>query len=138
MKKLVISNVSFAYGQEPIIDDFSLSIQEGEFVSLIGPSGSGKSTLFYLIGGLYQPDQGDIYLDGERINGKRGKIGYMPQQPSLLPWRTDKANILLGKELSRSLKTPDVKRLLEKVKLDGLENKYPHQLSGGMQQRVAF
>lgn len=138
MKKLVISNVSFAYGQEPIIDDFSLSIQEGEFVSLIGPSGSGKSTLFYLIGGLYQPDQGDIYLDGERINGKRGKIGYMPQQPSLLPWRTVKANILLGKELSRSPKTQDVKRLLEKAKLEGLENKYPHQLSGGMQQRVAF
>lgn len=138
MKKLVISNVSFAYDHEPILDDFSLSIQEGEFVSLIGPSGSGKSTLFYLIGGLYQPDQGDIYLDGERINGKRGKIGYMPQQPSLLPWRTVKMNILLGKELSRSPKTQNVKRLLEKAKLEGLENKYPHQLSGGMQQRVAF
>lgn len=136
--KLEISNVSFAYGKEPVMVNFSLAIKEGEFVSLIGPSGSGKSTLFYLIGGLYKPNEGDIYLDGKRVNGQRGHIGYMPQQPSLLPWRTVEKNILLGQELSRSSATLDVKMLLKKAKLEGFEHKYPHQLSGGMQQRVAF
>lgn len=136
--KLKITNVSFSYDKEPVMVNFSLSIEEGEFVSLIGPSGSGKSTLFYLIGGLYQPDQGDIYLDGKRVNGQRGNIGYMPQQPSLLPWRTVKKNILLGQELSRSPITLDVERLLKKAKLEGMEDQYPHQLSGGMQQRVSF
>lgn len=136
--KLKLSNLSFAYGKEPILDHFSLSIREGEFVSLIGPSGSGKSTLFYLIGGLYEPDEGEIYLDGKRINGQRGHIGYMPQQPSLLPWRTVEGNIRLGMELSGSSQEQDIERLLAKAKLNGWAQKYPHQLSGGMQQRVAF
>lgn len=136
--KLKISNLTFSYGNERILEHFSLSVREGEFVSIIGPSGSGKSTLFYLIGGLYEPDEGDIYLDGKRVNGQRGQIGYMPQQPSLLPWRTVEGNIRLGMELSGSDPTQDIKPLLAKAKLAGLEKKYPHQLSGGMQQRVAF
>jgi len=136
--KLKISNLSFSYGSERILDRFSLSVREGEFVSIIGPSGSGKSTLFYLIGGLFEPDEGDIYLDGRRINGQRGHIGYMPQQPSLLPWRTVEGNIRLGMELSGSTQMQDIRELLAKAKLEGLERKYPSQLSGGMQQRVAF
>ena len=136
--KLKLSNLSFSYGKEQILDHFSLTVQEGEFVSIIGPSGSGKSTLFYLIGGLYEPDEGEIYLDGKRVNGQRGHIGYMPQQPSLLPWRTVEGNICLGMELSESSQTQNIKHLLEKAKLKGWEQKYPDQLSGGMQQRVAF
>lgn len=120
------------------MQQFSLQVKEGDFVSLIGPSGSGKSTLFYLIGGVYRPTEGDIQLEGQSIVGKRGQIGYMPQQASLLPWRTVAENIRLGAELSSGKSTVDVHTLLEKANLTGLEQKYPHQLSGGMQQRVAF
>ena len=65
----------------------------------MGPSGSGKSTLFHLIGGILSPDEGMIELNGKEINGQRGSISYMPQSPSLLPWRTVLQNVLLGQEL---------------------------------------
>ena len=84
--------------------DIELHVEEGEFVALLGPSGSGKSTFFNLIGGIIQPDQGKISLNGEIINGKRGLIGYMPQQPSLFPWRTVLENVVLVQELSGKAK----------------------------------
>lgn len=135
--KLKLDQISFAYGKEQILKNFSLSVKTGEFVSLVGPSGSGKSTIFYLIGGLYQPLKGNIFLDGQVITGKRGHIGYMPQQPSLFPWRTVEENIRLGAELS-STSSENMDSLLKKVKLENWKKKYPHQLSGGMQQRVAL
>ncbi|SHF30792.1 ABC-type nitrate/sulfonate/bicarbonate transport system, ATPase component [Seinonella peptonophila] len=136
---LEVSQLSFAYEHDRVIDQLSLSVHAGEFVSLIGPSGSGKSTLFYLLGGLYQPLEGEIQLGGQSIINQTGKIGYMPQQPSLFPWLTVAENIRLGRRLNRiSSKFPDLVRLLKKARLDNVEHKYPHQLSGGMQQRVAL
>src|SRR5258706_10951913 len=78
------------------VEDLSFTANPGEFVTLIGPSGSGKSTVFNLITGLLKPDRGDILLDGTRINGRTGLVGYMPQRDLLLPWRTVLDNVILG------------------------------------------
>ncbi|SFJ17356.1 ABC transporter ATP-binding protein [Thermoflavimicrobium dichotomicum] len=135
---LYCEQLSFRYQTRQIIQHLTFHVNEGEFVSLIGPSGSGKSTLFYLIGGLYEPEEGTIYLEGERVNGKRGLIGYMPQTSSLFPWRTVEENIRLSQELEGQIDPKQIKQLLERIGLSSYANHFPHQLSGGMQQRVAF
>jgi ABC-type nitrate/sulfonate/bicarbonate transport system ATPase subunit len=136
--KLEVKRLTFAYEKRPVLEELSFSVASGEFVSLIGPSGSGKSTLFYLIGGLLKPSAGDILLDGQSIVGQRGRVGYMPQQPSLLPWRTAFENVLLAQELHGRLEPARVRELLREAGLAEAEKRYPHELSGGMQQRVAF
>lgn len=138
MGKLQINNLSKSFGNKNVLDNVTFSVDEGEFVSILGPSGSGKSTLFHLIGGISIPDKGDIYLDGERINGKRGAISYTPQAPSLLPWRTILQNVLLGAEISGEKNEQDALEMIERAGLEGYEKAYPHELSGGMRQRVAF
>ncbi|MFD2924965.1 ABC transporter ATP-binding protein [Halobacillus naozhouensis] len=138
MAKLSIEQLSKSFGSESIIKDLSLHVDEAEFVSILGPSGSGKSTLFHLIGGLYPPEKGDIYLDGQRITGKRGAISYMPQSPSLLPWRTILDNVLLGAEIAGKRDTETARVMMDKAGLGGYESAYPSQLSGGMKQRASF
>ncbi|MFD2132895.1 ABC transporter ATP-binding protein [Pseudogracilibacillus auburnensis] len=138
MMDLTLENISKSFGEKEILRNISLSINSGEFVSLLGPSGSGKSTLFSLIGGLLKPDVGDIFLNGKKITNKTGYISYMPQQPSLFPWRTVLENAILGQELSRKRDEEKAKMLLEKAGLREFIHAYPHQLSGGMKQRVAF
>lgn len=136
---LEMKDVSFSFSSaQPILEDITITVQEGEFVSLLGPSGSGKSTLFHLVGGIYQPSAGSIRLDGESIIGKKGHISYMPQQPALLPWRTVGENVQLGAQLSKSKQSIDIKGLLQKAGLEEYEHALPHELSGGMKQRVAF
>lgn len=135
---LTLENISKSFGEKEILRNISLSINSGEFVSLLGPSGSGKSTLFSLIGGLLQPDVGDIFLNRKKITNKTGYISYMPQQPSLFPWRTVLENAILGQELTRKRDEEKAKMLLEKAGLREFIHAYPHQLSGGMKQRVAF
>ncbi len=134
---------SFAQGRQQlqVMENISLTVHEGEFVSVIGPSGSGKSTLLQMIGGVMLPDQGDIMLQGQRINGLKGKAGYMPQQPALLPWRTIEKNVILAREtagLPRQESLALARTWLDKVGLGEFARAYPHTLSGGMQQRVAF
>lgn len=136
--KLRVENLVFSYDHEPIIEGLSFTINEGEFVSLIGPSGSGKSTLFYLIGGLLSPTQGEIWLGQQRIQGNRGHVAYMPQQSSLLPWRTIADNVALAQEISGKRNDEKIHALLNEAGLLEVANRYPHALSGGMQQRVAF
>lgn len=137
-KKLVCQDLSFGYDKHPILDQLSLYVADGEFVSLIGPSGSGKSTLFYLLGGLYTPQRGKIELEDRSIVGKRGLIGYVPQQASLLPWRTVEQNVRLSLEIGTHSNEIDMDSLWKRAGLQQVVNAYPHQLSGGMQQRVAF
>ena len=120
------------------MDNLSFEVEDGEFVSILGPSGSGKSTLFHVIGGLFSPDSGDIHLDGTSINGNRGSISYMPQSPSLLPWRTVIENVMLGQELLGKRIKKEAMRMIESAGLKGYEDAYPADLSGGMKQRVAF
>lgn len=136
--KVDINKISFSYPGQVIMENFSLQVQEQEFVSLVGPSGCGKSTLFTLIGGVEIPQKGLIQLDGTIVNGKRGQVAYMPQHASLFPWRTVRDNILLSQEVKGSRNPEKVTCLLEKANLIEVQHLYPHQLSGGMQQRVAF
>lgn len=135
---LCVRDLAFSYHSSLIIKDLSFRVPFGEFVSLIGPSGCGKSTLFKIIGGVYTPQHGEIQLDQQRINGKRGHIGYMPQDNSLFPWYTIKENIRLGQRLNGSMDASRVDNWLKKAGLEGMGSSYPYNLSGGMQQRVAF
>ncbi|MHA6260238.1 ABC transporter ATP-binding protein [Sporosarcina sp. CAU 1771] len=138
MGKLALQNISKSYETNHVLNNVSFHVDEGEFVSIVGPSGSGKSTLFQLIGGLYPPDDGAIMLDGHKVNNSRGHISYMPQNPSLFPWRTILENVLLSSEIVAEKDTEQAIELIEKAGLSGYESAYPHQLSGGMKQRVAF
>lgn len=135
---LTIEKISKSFGEKQVLEDISFSVQAGEFVSLIGPSGSGKSTLFNLIGGLLEPDQGDIYMNGEKITNRSGFISYMPQQPSLFPWRTILQNVILGQELHGLKEEDRAIEMLKKAGLGDVIHAYPHELSGGMRQRAAF
>lgn len=123
-----------------IFKNISLSVREGEFVSIVGPSGCGKTTLLRVINGLLPPSSGQIFIDGKEQTGSDNDLvmGFVFQGASLLPWRTSLKNVLLGLE---GRKQPgdaqeSARFYLNLVGLSGFENHYPHQLSGGMQQRV--
>lgn len=139
MGQLTLEHVSKSYGQNHVLEDITLTVDEGEFVSIVGPSGSGKSTIFQLIGGLFPPDSGTLSLDETVLNNRRGHISYMPQSPALFPWRTVLQNVELSAEISGTKQ--DTQKALELIRgagLAGYEKAYPSELSGGMKQRVSF
>jgi ABC-type nitrate/sulfonate/bicarbonate transport system ATPase subunit len=138
MTLLSLDSITKIFSTQKVIEHLSLDVQEGEFVSILGPSGSGKSTLFHLIGGILTPDEGTIQLNGSEINGQRGMISYMPQSPSLLPWRTVSQNVFLGQELKEKKNKEMAMKMIEKAGLSDYIHAYPSQLSGGMKQRVSF
>lgn len=140
MKSVIrTENISLSFTETgQVLDSISLNVKPNEFVSIIGPSGSGKSTIFQCIGGVLLPETGDIFLENKKITGETGHISYMPQQHSLLPWRTVLENVLLGQELHKKTNIEEAKSWLNRVGLSDYENIFPHQLSGGMKQRVAF
>jgi NitT/TauT family transport system ATP-binding protein len=123
------------------VQDVTLSIKDGEVVSLIGPSGCGKSTLLNMGSGLYAPSEGEVLVDGDRVEGPNDHVAFMLQKDLLLPWRTIRQNVELGQEIKG---TPSRQRraraleLLEKCRLAQFADHYPHQLSGGMRQRAAL
>jgi NitT/TauT family transport system ATP-binding protein len=123
------------------LTDVCLDVAMGEFVAIVGPSGCGKSTLLKLVAGLLKPSTGDIRLHGERVRGPRHDIGYVFQRAALLEWRSARRNILLQAEMRRmpgAVARGRADRLIAMTGLDGFEDAYPHELSGGMQQRVAL
>jgi NitT/TauT family transport system ATP-binding protein len=124
------------------LDQISLSINEGQFVSIVGPSGCGKSTLLQIIAGLSAASGGEVLIDGERISSPRpDKIGIVFQEPLLLPWKTAAENIEFPLALRHEAAEQRRRRsqaLLELVGLPDCAALYPHQLSGGMKQRVAI
>lgn len=141
MEKLEVKNVSKSFDGRKIIEDISVTLHQGEIVSLLGVSGGGKTTLFNIISGLMHPDCGNVYLNGENITGKSGKISYMMQKDLLLPYRTVIDNVALpllmkGKKKKTARETASA--LFEEFGLDGTQKKYPAQLSGGMKQRAAL
>lgn len=138
MTLLSIHRLKKSFGDVPILDNLDFQVKEGEFLTILGPSGSGKSTIFHLIGGILSPDEGTIQLSGKVINGKKGFISYMPQSPSLFPWRTILDNVLLGQELQGKTDTEKARDMLKKAGLESYINAYPSELSGGMKQRAAF
>jgi len=123
------------------LEDISLEVPKGKFVSIIGPSGCGKSTLFNIIAGLIKPSSGRILEDGKDITGQKGHVGYMLQKDLLLPWRTTLKNINLGLEIRGYNARQAEERalpLIQRYGLGGFENSYPRELSGGMRQRAAL
>jgi ABC-type nitrate/sulfonate/bicarbonate transport system ATPase subunit len=123
------------------LDDVSLAVRRGEFVTLIGPSGSGKSTLFNLIVGLLEPDSGEILLNGAVAERRTGQVGYMPQKDLLLPWRSVLDNAIIPLELRgvpRASARERAREMLPRFGLQGFAASYPAALSGGMRQRASF
>ena len=139
--KLVIEGIRVAFDSALALDATSLTVNPGEFVSIVGPSGCGKSTLFNVISGLLRPDSGRVLLDGRDVTGETGHVGYMLQKDLLVPWRTAVGNIVLGAALTRRVTDRDRKEAEEFAARYGLGeflDHYPHALSGGMRQRVAL
>jgi NitT/TauT family transport system ATP-binding protein len=123
------------------IEHVSFSLEDGEVVSLIGPSGCGKSTLLNIGSGLYAPSAGEAFVDAEPVRGPNAHVAFMLQKDLLLPWRTIAENVMLGVEIQRHSRTECERRaheLLRGFSLSDFANHYPHQLSGGMRQRVAL
>ncbi len=118
-----------------------IAIDEGEFVALLGPSGCGKSTMMLMVAGLLEPSEGVIRLSGNPVEGPNTDIGIMFQDNTLVPWRTVQGNIELQLEM-RGMAQSDHKdridMLLRSVHLEDFADRYPYELSGGMQQRAAF
>lgn len=122
------------------LDEFSLDVAEGSFVSLIGPSGCGKSTLLRIISGLESPTEGQVLLDGERVTKPGGDIGMAFQQANLFPWMSVRDNVAFGLRSRGEYKARkgDVEAMLEAVGLTDFASSYPHQISGGMAQRASL
>ncbi|MER7549116.1 ABC transporter ATP-binding protein [Streptomyces anulatus] len=123
------------------IGEVSLDVAPGEFVAIVGPSGCGKSTLLKLVAGLLTASSGKVLLGGEPVTGPRHDIGYVFQRAALLEWRSALRNILLQAEIRHMEPTVARARADELIRMTGLtgfEDAYPHELSGGMQQRVAL
>ncbi|MFM2182533.1 MAG: hypothetical protein RJB61_827 [Actinomycetota bacterium] len=133
-----------SFGPLEALAPLDLDIPSGQFVSVIGPSGCGKSTLLRLIAGLLAPDDGEILVDGRPAESARRfkRIGMVPQSPGLLPWRTVAENARLLADLNRTGRRTDSavdpRSLLDEVGLADVADRMPHELSGGMQQRVAL
>ena len=141
MDKLEVRGVSKSFDGKPILQDVSLMLRQGELVSLLGVSGSGKSTLFNIISGLILPDEGRVFLNGEDVTGTSGNISYMLQKDLMLPYRTIQDNValpLLLQGMKKRAARAKACELFEQFGLEGTQNKYPAQLSGGMRQRAAL
>jgi NitT/TauT family transport system ATP-binding protein len=137
--------VAMRYGDGPgavqALASIDLAIEDNEFVTIVGPSGCGKSTLLYLVGGFLRPTSGSIRLRGKPVSGPGPDRGIVFQRYSLFPWLTVRANIGYGldeKGVPRKERDRVVDELVGLVHLEGFEERYPRELSGGMQQRVAL
>ena len=141
---LVLDNVSKSFARTDAdaithaLDSINLTVRQGEFVSVVGPSGCGKSTLLRLIAGLIYPTTGEIKLDKEKVEGANPDRGMVFQKPTLFPWLTVRENVAYSLKVQKKYndEKDEVDRLISKVGLDEFKDSYPHQLSGGMRQRV--
>lgn len=141
MNKLELENVSKNFGGIHAIKDISMTVQPRELVSIIGPSGCGKSTLLNMISGLFEPDDGLIYLNGKVEKKRKGHVSYMIQKDLLLPWLKIIDNVILSQKIkgeSATFAKEKARPLFKVFGLEGFEDKYPTQLSGGMRQRAAL
>lgn len=145
-KTLVIDNISKSFARSDTnsitraLEDINFTVNDGEFISIVGPSGCGKSTLLRLVAGLIMPTRGEIRVDGKRIEGTNPNRGMVFQKPTLFPWLTVEENVGYSLKVQKKLEKEkqEVDRLISKVGLDEFKKSYPHQLSGGMAQRVSL
>jgi len=142
---LTVSNVRKIYRTNArevhALEDITFSVEENDFVTLVRPSGCGKSTLLKITGGLVDPTAGEVSFKGQPVLGPRRDIGIMFQTPVLFDWRTTLENVLLPAEVLRmdpAASRNRAREVLKMVDLQGFEESYPSQLSGGMQQRVSL
>jgi len=143
--RVAVNDVSLRYftkqGEILALEDISLKVAPGEFVSLIGQSGCGKSSLLSIMAGIISPSSGSVLVDGTAVKGPSRRVGYMLQQDYLYEWRTIMDNALLGAEIQKTDMTKARDRavhLLEKCGMGAFLHNYPRELSGGMRQRVAL
>ncbi|MDD1764527.1 MAG: ABC transporter ATP-binding protein [Candidatus Methanomethyliaceae archaeon] len=125
-------------GTIDVIKDISLSIEEGQFLCIVGPSGCGKTTLLRIMCGLEPPTSGKVLINGLPPDPRKQKFGVIFQEDSLLPWRTVLGNVEFGQEIYSKSSAEVTKRYISLVGLDGFEDYYPYQISGGMKKRVAL
>ncbi|MBM7616296.1 ABC transporter ATP-binding protein [Alkaliphilus hydrothermalis] len=140
-----VNEISMIYhtisGETKALDQLSFDVKKGEIVSIVGPSGCGKSTILSIIAGLLKPTSGEVFIDNKEVDGTNKKVGYMFQSDHLFPWRNIMANVLIGLEIQKKLSEESIARvskLLDTYGLGDFKAHYPHQLSGGMRQRVAL
>ena len=141
MKKLEVNHIHKTFDGKPVLHDVTITLHQGELVSLLGISGGGKTTLFNIISGLLSPDEGNVILNGKDITNQPGQISYMMQKDLLLPYRTIEDNVALPLLLNGANKTEarlQASALFAQFGLEGTQKKYPAQLSGGMRQRAAL
>lgn len=137
--KLCVENLSISFDKQLILNHIDFQIRKGEFVALLGPSGCGKSTILNILAGLLSKETGIIKVDNQEIKGLSDHFAYMPQSDLLLPWKTILDNVTLYGQINHDSKAKE--NALKEFKtfgLDGYQNSYPNQLSGGMRQRAAF
>jgi NitT/TauT family transport system ATP-binding protein len=140
---VVFDNVSLRFEQNSTltIEDISLNVERGKFLSVIGPSGCGKTTLLNLVAGLLKPTDGEVRYGDKAVKDINTEVGYITQDPNLLPWLSVGANVGLPLKMrgaSKKEQQDEVARWLERVGLSGWENHFPRQLSGGMRKRASI
>lgn len=147
MGAITIKQLSFSYMDHkesyPVLDHVDLQIRDGEFVCLIGHSGCGKTTLLKILTGLLPPTAGEVYIDDQPVSGPGTERAVVFQHYSLFPWMTVRDNVVFGiRQARKKMPKKQAEQLAEeylfKVGMEGFRDKYPYQLSGGMQQRVAI
>ncbi|HEX3842108.1 MAG TPA: ABC transporter ATP-binding protein [Acidimicrobiales bacterium] len=146
-QKLELSNLTQIFQPSPrkpplvALEDVSLEVEGGQFISIVGPTGCGKSTMLSAISGLRPPSKGEVRIGGQKVAGVRQDVGFVFQQDALLPWRTALQNVELAlrfRGVNRKESRERARGWLARVGLGAFENAYPHQLSGGMRKRTAI
>jgi ABC-type nitrate/sulfonate/bicarbonate transport system ATPase subunit len=141
MSTLELSKIGLSFGGLPVLENVSMHVAQGEFVSILGPSGCGKSSLLRLLTGALRPDRGEIRVGGAPLDESPRAFAFMPQRDALMPWRRIIDNVILGLEVQgvpRAEARARIQPLFATFGLDGFEQHYPAQLSGGMRQRAAL
>jgi len=139
--KIQVRNLSKAYGDKEVFRDLTFDVAEGEIVSIVGPSGCGKTTLLRSVVGLVNPTSGSVAINAQQVLEPTEGVAMVFQHFGLFPWKTVAANVAYGltvQGVSRRASAPRVQELIDLVGLQGFEKAYPHQLSGGMQQRAGL
>jgi NitT/TauT family transport system ATP-binding protein len=137
--KLAIHHLEKSFGDLIALSDINLTVDRGEFISVVGPSGCGKTTFLRIVAGLEAASGGEVLLDGRAVHEPGSDRGFVFQNDNLLPWRTVYANAIIGREVAGRVGPADRTRTMELLKLvglEGFEQYHPRQLSGGMRQRV--
>ena len=144
MPKLSVQGIRKAFSNDGhdetlVLDGITFDVEDGEFLSILGPSGCGKTTLLRIIAGLIEPDNGQVVIDEVPVGLDHHRVGYIFQQESLFPWRTVRQNIELGLELkgvSQEERHERADEIIELVRMQGLEENFPHEISGGQARKT--